>query len=382
MTDSATKSLPQSIRFLRKRDYELVRELGAGACGRTVLLHDDIIGEHFVCKKYHPYDESVREELFAGFLREIKLLHQLHHKNVVRVFNYYVYPDEFNGYILMEYIDGTDIRTHIEANPDQINQLFLQAVSGFRYMEEMGVLHRDIRPMNMMVTADGELKIIDLGFGKRVADSADFDKSISLNWWCETPKEFTSKHYDFRTEVYFVGKLFEKMVADNGIGNFQQMDLLRQMCRHDPFERIESFSDVSRTISSEKLTETDFSYTQINVYRMFAESISSAITKIEKGAKYNSDIDKIKRQLTDAHRSFMLEQTVPDTSAVTTCFVDGVYYFKRNAGVEVRVVKDFLELLQTCTAEQSRIVIANLQTRLDLIERYTQQSFDDPDVPF
>src|SRR5476649_182510 len=53
------------VQFLRKRDYVLVKELGQGACGKTVLLHDVQIDEHFVCKKYFPYSESHRQELFA-----------------------------------------------------------------------------------------------------------------------------------------------------------------------------------------------------------------------------------------------------------------------------------------------------------------------------
>ena len=43
------------VEFLRKRDYVLVKELGEGACGKTVLLHDDVLDEDFVCKKYSPY---------------------------------------------------------------------------------------------------------------------------------------------------------------------------------------------------------------------------------------------------------------------------------------------------------------------------------------
>jgi serine/threonine-protein kinase len=86
----------QVVSFLRKRDYRFVRELGQGACGKTILLRDDQIDEYFVCKKYLPYSESQRESLFTNFVREIKLLHQIHHPNVVRVFNYYLYPELFN----------------------------------------------------------------------------------------------------------------------------------------------------------------------------------------------------------------------------------------------------------------------------------------------
>ncbi|MBV9397187.1 MAG: hypothetical protein JO062_04370 [Bryobacterales bacterium] len=88
------------VKFIRRRDYRLVRELGQGACGQTVLLYDEQIGEYFVCKKYKPYSESQHEALFSNFVREIKLLHQVHHNNVVRVFNYYLYPESHAGYIL------------------------------------------------------------------------------------------------------------------------------------------------------------------------------------------------------------------------------------------------------------------------------------------
>ncbi|MCG9892690.1 MAG: protein kinase [Thermosynechococcaceae cyanobacterium MS004] len=366
---------------MRKRDYQLIRELGAGACGKTVLLYDDVIDEHFVCKKYHPYDEAVREELFGGFLREIKLLHQLHHKNVVRVFNYYVYPDEFTGYILMEFVDGDDIQTHLTANPEHANQLFLQAVSGFQYMEDMGVLHRDIRPLNLMVTADGELKIIDLGFGKRIVDSTDFDKSISLNWWCDTPEEFTGKKYDYKTEVYFVGKLFEKLIVENSIGNFQQTDILRGMCMRNPDERISSFSDVAKAIRTERFPEIEFSYSQTQAYRKFADNLADVLSKIERGTKYKDDVDKIKRQLADAYRTFMLEITVPDTAVVTRCFLDGTYYYKKR-GLAVQTVKGFIDLLQSCSPEQAKIVLANLQTKLDTVQRYSKQELDYDNIPF
>jgi serine/threonine-protein kinase len=129
------KDQDKIIPFLRKRDYIFVKELGQGACGRTVLLRDDIIDQQLVCKKYAPLNEAHRQELFGSFLREIKLLHELHHQNVVRVFNYYVYPEQFAGYILMEYIDGMDIEDYLEYAPEEVNEVFLQAIEGFFHLE-------------------------------------------------------------------------------------------------------------------------------------------------------------------------------------------------------------------------------------------------------
>lgn len=219
----------QLVQFLRTRDYTWVRELGQGATGRTVLLLDDVLDEHFVCKKYSPLEGLDKELLFENFKREIKLLHQIHHPNVVRVFNYHLYPTLLTGYITMEYVDGTDIDDYVRAAPEQINEIFLQTISGFQYLEANKILHRDIRPNNILVRNDGILKIIDLGFGKKVGGSLDFDKSITLNWWCELPNEFTESVYDFRTEVYFVGKLFEKIIQDYQVEHFKYLEILKQM---------------------------------------------------------------------------------------------------------------------------------------------------------
>ncbi len=131
------------------------RNLGKGHAARRFLQHfyDDQIDQHFVCKKYVPFSETHRKELFASFVQEVKLLHRVHHRNVVRVFNHYLYPDALAGFILMEYIDGTSIDSFIAASGEKVNDVFQQAISGFSYLEKTGILHRDIRPENLMVGA-------------------------------------------------------------------------------------------------------------------------------------------------------------------------------------------------------------------------------------
>lgn len=380
MSDKIGPAEGELITFLRKRDYLMVRELGAGACGRTVLLHDDQIDEHFVCKKYNPYSESMRASLYANFAREVKLLHRVHHQNVVRVFNYFLYPEQFTGYILMEFVDGENVDDYVAAYPDRVTDVFVQTLNEFTHLEQSGILHRDIRPGNLMVTKEGVVKIIDLGFGKQVSRSTDFDKSITLNWWCDTPEEFASSRYDFGTEVYFIGKLFEKLIAENDIRHFDYADLLRRMCAYDPNSRIRSFSAVIQELRNNQFTEVDFCDTELYAYRQFADELCAHITKIESGAKYFDDIDTLHRQLRDVYRSFMLEETAPDAAVVTRCFVFGSYYY-RQKGFSVKAVRGFLDLLSGCTNERLQILAANLRTRLDSITRYAGGPPND-DIPF
>ena len=184
------------IKFIRQKDFKLIKEIGQGGFGKTVLLHDEIIDSLFVCKKYAPYYEELKEEFFKNFIQEIKLLHLVSHPNIVRVFNYYLYPEKYTGYILMEYIKGDNIENFLHDHPESINEIFIQIVEGFRYLESANILHRDIRPQNILVDTKEKAKIIDFGFGKKVVFKKDFNKSISLNWWCDPPKDFNDNVYD------------------------------------------------------------------------------------------------------------------------------------------------------------------------------------------
>ncbi len=370
------------ITFLRRRDYQLVRELGTGACGKTVLLLDEQIDEHFVCKKFSPSSEDNRSELFGNFLREIKLLHNLHHENVVRVFNYYVYPDHLTGYILMEFVDGLDISDYVSENPEKANDLFLQTISGFAYLESQGILHRDIRQTNILVRTDGTVKVIDLGFGKRIHKPEDFDKSISLNWWCETPAEFADCHYDFKSEVYFVGKLFAKLIADHDISHFCYTDALGRMCQHDPKARTATFADVEREIRNDQFTDFEFSDSDLQAYRAFADAICRQISKVDPGVKYVDDINRIVRQLDDVYHAFMLECYAPDSRPLIRCFLDGTYYYHRNIRLPVDCVRDFIRLFKSATEEKRRLILANLHTRLDCLPRFTPIPDSGDDIPF
>ena len=83
---------------------------------------------------------------------------------------------ESDGRVIHEILDGVDIGTYVEKHPEDINEIFMQTIEGFAYLEECNVLHRDIRPLNILVSdKDGIVKIIDFGFGKRIAFEEDFD---------------------------------------------------------------------------------------------------------------------------------------------------------------------------------------------------------------
>ncbi|ADQ79050.1 serine/threonine protein kinase [Paludibacter propionicigenes WB4] len=368
------------IEFLRKKDFRFESNIGQGGTGKTVLLKDELINELFVCKKYSPYYKSDKEKYFKNFVDEIKILHSLFHLNLVRVFNYYLYPELHTGYILMEYIKGIQISDFIRNNPERINSVFTQTIDGFRYLEENKILHRDIRPDNILVSEKGVVKIIDFGFGKIIEFDDKFNKSISLNWRYSTPNEFSLEIYDFKTEVYFVGKLFEEIIKENDIENLKYTQILNKMINPKYDERIHSFFDVSREILSDCSNSIYFTDDEKQVYQIFAGRLVEIFSKICDDSEYISNLDTIIMELETIYRNSILEDEIQNPTRIASCFIKGQYYYNKNIRFYVENLESFIRMMKSSSFDRKKIILNNLWQRLDRIKRYPKES--NSDLPF
>lgn len=368
------------IEFLRKKDYRFECVIGQGGTGKTVLLKDELIDELFVCKKYSPYYKSDKEKYFKNFVDEIKILHSLFHLNVVRVFNYYLYPESHTGYILMEYINGVQIYDFIKNNPERINSVFTQTVDGFRYLEENNILHRDIRPDNILVSEKGVVRIIDFGFGKKIEFGDTYDKSISLNWRYSIPSEFSLELYDFKTEVYFVGKLFEEIIIENDIKNFTYPQILNKMINPRYHERIHSFFDVSREILSDSSSSIEFTNDEKQIYQIFAGRLEDIFSKICDDSEYISNLDTIIMDLETIYRNSILEDEIQNPNKIASCFIKGQYFYNKNTKLNLVTLESFIHMLKSVSFDKKKMILNNLWQRLDKIKRYSKEP--NYDLPF
>lgn len=364
------------IKFIRKRDYRYVRELGKGGCGKTVLLHDDIIDQYFVCKKFDPSDPGLKEQLFSGFMNEIRLMHQTFHPNVVRVFGYHVEPQAHLGYILMEHVEGETIDKFLSLNPDRFESVFRQTVAAFCYLEQNQILHRDLRYTNILVRNDGVVKIIDLGFGKEVKKNSDFNKSVTLNWAFTPPDDFFQQTYDFRTEIYFVGKLFLSIMMQESIAHKEILSVLRRMCIDDPTLRITTFAEVQQALDKSILSAPEFSEDEVAAYREFADTVVKVLASIEISTTYVTDPPTLLGKLEKLYENCVLEQSTDGTS-VLSCLLKGSYTRFSGRVFSVESIRDFIHLLKSRDMEGQRIILANLARRLDKVKRY-----DENEIPF
>lgn len=265
--------------FNIKKQFKYIKSLGSGGTGDTLLFEDETTNTLFAFKKYAPKDERFVDEYYRRFVDEIKILFNLSHKNIVRIYNYYLYPEHKIGYLQMEYIDGVSIDEFKinECNKSWSN-IFKETISAFEYLEKNGVLHRDIRPSNILIDREDNVKIIDFGFGKKLQFQEENGRSVFLNWpVSEHPEEIVlDKIYNHQTEIYYVGKLFQYLVEDSE-EEFKFISIINKMTEKIPSKRYRSFTEISMAISAGALADIDFTFYEKEVYIKFADVLENHI---------------------------------------------------------------------------------------------------------
>jgi serine/threonine protein kinase len=149
--------------------YRLERRLGAGGMS-TVFLATDAVLERAVAVKLLAEHLAEDEDFVARFRREALAAARLQHPNVVQVFDSGEDRESDRHYIVMEYVDGPScaevLREKRQLEVSETVHILIDACHGLEYAHRAGVVHRDIKPGNLLLTSDGVLKLADFGIAK------------------------------------------------------------------------------------------------------------------------------------------------------------------------------------------------------------------------
>jgi tRNA A-37 threonylcarbamoyl transferase component Bud32 len=148
--------------------YTIVSRLGAGGMGEVYKATHNFLSATRVIKIIHP-TISKRQDAHERFLREARIATKVQHPNVATLHDFASLPDG-SHYMVWEYIDGENLAQRLLARglmpPRQAVRIALQALHGLEAIHAAGIIHRDISPENLMITAGDTVKIIDLGVAK------------------------------------------------------------------------------------------------------------------------------------------------------------------------------------------------------------------------
>lgn len=346
------------IPFIKQKDYIMVNnDLGGGSFGKTVLLQDPFIDELFVAKKYEPEYDNLKEEFYKNFLDEIKILYKLNHRNIVRIYNYYAYENVHTGYILMEYIDGNTIEEFINDYfapfaTTTLDDIFIQLIDAFCYIEEHGIIHRDIREGNILIDKNGIVKIIDFGIGKIFSKPGENVDSLVSKINRENsdtlPQEYYDGVYSSLTDMFYLAELFNRLIENAmscDMSDFSYGDILAKMMKKQPEDRYGSFSDIRESIGKHDFTNMTISANDREVYQNFTNAVWNAISSYMNEPKFNTDINLFISKLNSALTTNLFETIIQRNSDVINSIVSCGYRFNNNVNISTHTVRCFFGLV-------------------------------------
>jgi len=153
--------------------YALDREIGRGASGAVWLARDEVLGRLVALKRIGLPPGASASEL-ARAEREARLAARVSHPNVISVFDFVHEGDQH--WLVTEYVDGTTlaqtIRERGRLSPDEAAPLLLQAAEALAAAHEMKVVHRDVKPSNILIGRDGRVLLSDFGIARGIADAS------------------------------------------------------------------------------------------------------------------------------------------------------------------------------------------------------------------
>ena len=189
-------------------DYEEVSLLDRGGMGEVYIVRHKLSGEVRASKKIQLIHMS-RPELVRRFQRESRILESLDHPNIVKVHDTYL--DEQGAAIIMEYCSTGSLAQAI-AEPNNntdsstLASLFGGAVDGLLYLHKSGVVHRDLKPHNILIGADGRAKVADFGLAVLVErDSTSLTRTgayVGTRIYAAPEQRQDAKHVDHRADYY------------------------------------------------------------------------------------------------------------------------------------------------------------------------------------
>ncbi|MBW0522551.1 hypothetical protein O181_062266 [Austropuccinia psidii MF-1] len=225
--------------FFVDADYEFVKELGQGAYGIVCAARNSKTGQSVAIKKVTKI--FTKKILTKRALRELKLLHHFRgHKNITCLYDMdIVNPESFNEVYLYEELMEADLHAIIRSGQpltDAHFQSFIyQTLCGLKYIHSASVLHRDLKPGNLLVNADCELKICDFGLARgfldpnaQQANNAGFMTEYVATRWYRAPEIMLSfQNYTTAIDMWSVGCILAELLLGRPI--FKGRDYVDQL---------------------------------------------------------------------------------------------------------------------------------------------------------
>jgi serine/threonine protein kinase len=217
--------------------YQIIEELGKGGMGKLYRTLDLKLQEEVALKIIKPEIASDKETI-ERFSNELKLARRISHKNVGRM--YELMEDGTTHYITMEYIAGQDlnglIRQSGRLTVETAVSIARQVGEGLAEAHRLGVIHRDLKPNNILIDRDGRAKILDFGIARSVrAPAITAEGLIVGTLGYMSPEQVEGREIDARSDIFAFGcVLYEMLTGKSAFGRETTAQTIAAVLHEDP----------------------------------------------------------------------------------------------------------------------------------------------------
>ncbi len=209
MTGAPAPALPERI-----GRYRVIDRIAKGAMGSVYSAMDEQLGRQVAVKlMLAAFEED--PDLRERFYREARITGQLTHRNIVTVFD--LGEDGGRPFIVMELLDGKPLNEHLlsEVPPtlDEKLDLMMQVLDGLQNAHQAGVVHRDIKPNNLLVLRDGTLKVLDFGVARLASSNLTAAGMLLGTPQYMSPEQARGQNLDARADVFSAAGVFHYMLS-------------------------------------------------------------------------------------------------------------------------------------------------------------------------
>jgi len=195
--------------------YLVIEEIGKGGMGRIYKVLDKEINERVSLKLIKP-EIAANREVIERFQNEIRITRKISHKNICRM--YHLSREKDTYYITMEYVSGENLKNMIRMTKQMSVETALdigrQVCQGLTEAHRLGVVHRDLKPQNVMIDENGNVRILDFGIARSLETRGATTPGMMIGTpEYMSPEQVEGVDVDQRTDIYSLGLLMYEMLT-------------------------------------------------------------------------------------------------------------------------------------------------------------------------